>query len=235
VGSLFAGQTFYLEFPPVVKDGQPFINSTPRLFPPLSDYACPNRRYYIDFGGTDDDGDSLVYSLITPLSTKVGVALPPPGPRPYPNVTFQPGFSVNNFMQGDPDLAISDDGFLTVTPRFQGLFVFAVRVEEFRNGVKLGEVRRDFQMLVIESCPVAEPPSITGRMLNDTQVFEGNMNVTFSNTTSDQDRCIEVEVSDPDAAKMSDGFKEKISIRAIPLSYKGAISSFVQLPVEQFC
>src|SRR5690606_18705701 len=41
VSGRYAGQTFYLEFPPVVKDGQPFINSSPRLFPPLNDYACP--------------------------------------------------------------------------------------------------------------------------------------------------------------------------------------------------
>lgn len=34
-----AGQTFYLEFPAVVRNNQPFINSTPRIFPPLSDYA----------------------------------------------------------------------------------------------------------------------------------------------------------------------------------------------------
>ncbi|MFM7430044.1 MAG: gliding motility-associated C-terminal domain-containing protein, partial [Flammeovirgaceae bacterium] len=53
----YAGQTFYLEFPPVVKNGEPFIDSTPRLFPPLSDYACPFRPYYVDFGGVDDDGD----------------------------------------------------------------------------------------------------------------------------------------------------------------------------------
>jgi len=51
----YAGQTFYLEFPPVVKNGQPFINSTPRLFPPLNDFACPNRLYYVDFAGVDDD------------------------------------------------------------------------------------------------------------------------------------------------------------------------------------
>ena len=31
----YAGQTFYLEFPPVAKDGRPFINSSPRLFPLL--------------------------------------------------------------------------------------------------------------------------------------------------------------------------------------------------------
>jgi hypothetical protein len=38
-----AGQTFYLQFPPVVMDGKEFINSTPKLFPPLNDYACPNK------------------------------------------------------------------------------------------------------------------------------------------------------------------------------------------------
>ncbi len=42
---LAAGQTFYLEFPPVVKNGSPFINSSPRIFPPLNDYACPGRPY----------------------------------------------------------------------------------------------------------------------------------------------------------------------------------------------
>src|SRR5258706_13132538 len=59
----YAGQTFYLEFPSVVKNGQPFYNSSPRLFPPLSDYAVPGHAYYVDFAGVDDDNDSLVYSL----------------------------------------------------------------------------------------------------------------------------------------------------------------------------
>ena len=35
-----AAQTYYLEFPAVVRNGQPFIDSTPQIFPPLSDYAC---------------------------------------------------------------------------------------------------------------------------------------------------------------------------------------------------
>ncbi|MEQ8572962.1 MAG: gliding motility-associated C-terminal domain-containing protein, partial [Fulvivirga sp.] len=64
-----AGQTFYLEFPPVVKEGVPFINSTPRLFPPLRDYGCVDKFYFADFGGIDDDGDSLVYTMVTPYST----------------------------------------------------------------------------------------------------------------------------------------------------------------------
>ena len=57
------GQTFYLEFPPIRKNEEEFRNSTPQLFPPLSDYACVNRFYYVDFRGFDPDGDSLVYSL----------------------------------------------------------------------------------------------------------------------------------------------------------------------------
>lgn len=41
IGGQYAGQTFYLEFPPVTKNGEAFINSSPQLFPPLNDYACP--------------------------------------------------------------------------------------------------------------------------------------------------------------------------------------------------
>jgi hypothetical protein len=32
-GGIYAGQTFYLEFPAVIKDGQPFVNSLPIFFP----------------------------------------------------------------------------------------------------------------------------------------------------------------------------------------------------------
>lgn len=224
---VYAGQTFYLEFPSVVKDGKPFINSSPRLFPPLNDYACPNRPYYVDFGGVDDDGDSLVYSLVTPLNTKSSDAIPFPGPRPrpYPDVQWRPPFGLNNILNGSPDLRISADGFLTVTPTTQGLFVFAVRCEEFRDGVKIGEVRRDFQMLVVDRCPQAEAPQILGKKSSDSEfAYDGTMNVSFSRSVTDEDRCIQVQVSDPDAAKADEDFQENIMIKAIPLGFKKNVS-----------
>ena len=49
------------------KDGQPFINSSPGCFPQR--LRMPGKPYYVDFAGVDDDGDSLVYSLTTPLNT----------------------------------------------------------------------------------------------------------------------------------------------------------------------
>jgi CHU_C Type IX secretion signal domain len=221
----YAGQTFYLEFPAVTKNGQPFINSSPKLFPPLSDYANIGVPYYVDFAGVDDDKDSLVYSLVTPLNTKVASALPPAGPRPYPDVLWRPGFSLANIMNGNPDLKISADGLLTVTPgNKEGLFVFAVKVDEFRKGVKIGESRRDFQMLVLD-LPKPAPPVIVGKKFSDAVFPTPNVNslaVSFSNTTLDEDRFIEVKVSDKDSFKPygPDYYRENIKIKVIPLNFK---------------
>lgn len=220
-GGISAGQTFYLEFPAVVKNGQPFINSSPHLFPPLNDYACPNKPYYVDFAGVDDDDDSLVYSLTTPLNTHTTEALPAPAPRPYPEITWRPGYSLTNIINGLPDLRISHDGLLTATPRTQGLFVFAVKVEEFRDGIKIGESRRDFQMLVVDGCAHAVPPQISGKQLADATFSNtGTLNVSFSNTVTDDSRCIQVRVADPDSENPADNFTENIKIRAVALNFK---------------
>ena len=224
----YAGQTFYLEFPAVVKNGVPFIDSTPKLFPPLSDYACVGKPYYVDFAGTDDDGDSLVYSLVTPLNTKSPDALPlpnPPGlprPKPYPDVTWRPGFGLDKVLQGSPDLAISSEGLLTVTPTQSGLFVFAVKCEEFRDGVKIGETRRDFQMLAVV-CKTAVPPIIKGRNLLDADfTYRDNMNISFPHSIPDSERCIEVQIYDPDIHNDFDSFQEKIKIRSRGINGAGS-------------
>ncbi len=220
----YAGQTFYLEFPPVVKNGEPFINSSPQLFPPLNDYACPNRAYWVDFAGFDADGDSLTYKLVTPISTHIGRYLPVsgmPGPAPYPTVIWQSPFELSNIMNGAPDLFVSTEGFLTVTPTQQGLYVFAVKCEEFREGEKIGEVIRDFQMLVLDKCPVADPPEIAGRKLGEpTFLYPDELFVDFANTVADSARCIEVQVSDPDALKEEDDSTEHIWLKVIPLNFK---------------
>ena len=220
-GNTGAGQTFYLEFPPVTKNGAAFINSSPHLFPPLNDYACPGRAYYVDFAGVDDDGDSLVYSLTDPLSTHTWEALPPVLPRPYPPVLWKPGYGVNTILKGGPDLRISKDGLLRGTPGSQGLFVFAVKVEEYRSKQKIGESRRDFQMLVVDACPQSDPPQIVGKKLTDGSfTYDNTMSVSFANTVSNENRCIQVRISDPDSNKPESGFSENIKIRVVGLNFK---------------
>lgn len=218
---IYAGQTFYLEFPAVTKNGQPFIDSTPRLFPPLSDYACPGKPYYVNFAGTDDDGDSIVYSMTAPLNTISGSAYPPLSPGPYPDVAWRPGYSLTNIINGHPDLRISKDGLLTCVATMQGLFVFAVKVEEYRDGVKIGETRRDFQLLVVDGCQPDQPPQIVGKKLADpTFTYVSNMSVSFPNTVSNADRCIQVQVSDPDSQDPLQHNLENVSIKVVPLNFR---------------
>ncbi|WP_151087951.1 T9SS type B sorting domain-containing protein [Hymenobacter baengnokdamensis] len=158
-----AAQTFYLEFPAVVRNGAAFIDSTPRIFPALGDYACLNNLFYYDFGGQDPDGDSLAYDMVTPLnghSTALNPA-PLPAAAPYTTVNWTTGLSTANQIPGAPALGIdAHTGRLTVRPSRLGLFVFGVRCAEYRKGVKIGETRRDFQLYVL-NCPSNNPPVVT--------------------------------------------------------------------------
>ncbi len=201
VGPENTGQTFYLEFPAMVKDGSSFFNSSPELFPPLGDYGCVGHPFYFDFSGTDPDGDSLAYFLTTPLRGNSTPAVPAPFspiPAPYPLVTFKGGYSLTNMIKGTPSLAIDPtSGFLTVTPSEAGLFVFALACVEYRDGKKIGEVRRDFQMLVLE-CPDYNPPVAEVTDASGTPIAFPD---TLTYYSTDLDTCINIRVydTDPDA------------------------------------
>jgi hypothetical protein len=227
-----AGQTFYLEFPAVTKNGQPFINSSPRLFPPLNDYACTFQPYFANFAGTDDDGDSLVYTLVTPLKTHSTVPVPAidDASSPFPEVVWKTGYGLNSIVNGNPDLKISRDGILRVTPTKAGLFVFAVRCEEYRNGEKIGELRRDFQLFVVGGCLPNEAPTVTGRPLTS-PTFTKPLNVSFENDVTDENRCIEVKVTDPDIFSEPNHFTENVRIMAIPINFKGNVGKI--LPAQK--
>lgn len=239
----YAGQTFYLEFPPLKKNGKEFINSSPNLFPPLADYACPGRKYYVQFGGTDADNDSLVYSLVTPLSHKSEKSLEPgnpPSPGPYPSVRWYddptdllPSFGINNIMNGNPDLRIDNSGLLTVTPRHgtAGLYVFAVKCEEFRNGEKIGEVRRDFQMLVLAECSDANAPVIEAKpvSLDDSAYKKDFVSLAYANTVSDEERCVIVRISDPDSQNPNNHHRDSVWISAEAIDFEGNVRGIIPI------
>mgnify|MGYP001171942217 FL=1 len=193
------GMTYILYFPPVVdQNGDPFVNSSPKLFPPLSDYACVNQLFYIDFAGTDDDGDSIVYSLAAPLDDKQEnnsniVALPPSTPPPHPIVDFAPGYDLATMIPGDPSLSISNEGFITVTPSEVGLYVFSVKAEEYRNGIKIGESRRDFQMLVVDGCNPPDPPEALVKIPGQLDFYKEDDTIIY---VASQPKCFDLFVTD---------------------------------------
>ncbi|MFN3404964.1 MAG: gliding motility-associated C-terminal domain-containing protein [Cytophagaceae bacterium] len=190
------GQTFYMEFPPVAISGQRFINTSPQFGDIVADYFCLNKPNMFDFSAKDPDGDSLVYTLVTPLKGNsgptVGTHTPYPMPAPYALIEWQNGYGINNVIPGNPTLAIGKHtGFLHVTPSQKGLYVLSVICEEFRDGKRIGLVRRDFQFLV-DDCKDNLPPSVTvsnpppGLFMGDTLVLYLNEEKTFNLSISDK-------------------------------------------------
>jgi len=188
------GQTWTLDFPPVVdEEGNQFINSSPILFPPLSDYACVNQLYYFDFSGFDPDGDSVAYTMVTPFNSSSLQAFPNPQPKPHDDIPWATGISIDNVIPGNPVLNTTLDGFLSVKPSLPGLYVFALLAEEFRNGIKIGEVRRDFQMLVIDCGEPSYQPEISIRKKNSDDIHDETKTLIF---LSGEDKCFELLVTD---------------------------------------
>ena len=122
-------------------------NSSPRFtnYPPL--LLCNNDQLVFDHSATDPDGDQLIYSLVTPFSgaTDFNPAPNPPPPPPYFPVNWAGGFSMVNPLGPGASISIDPNtGLLIADPQMIGLFVVGVRVQEFRNGVLIGQTIRDF-------------------------------------------------------------------------------------------
>ncbi|MCX2741807.1 gliding motility-associated C-terminal domain-containing protein [Pontibacter anaerobius] len=226
-----AAQVFYMEFPPVVKSGQFFQNSSPILFPPLSDYACVGELFYFEFNGTDPDGDSLVYDMVTPMNGFTSSNMPAyynlnyyppvylmePLPAPYPLIQWLPGYNTSSQIQGSPPINIEKQtGLLTMRPAQKGLFVFGIRVQEYRNGMKIGEVRRDFQVLVLD-CPRNQTPKVVAQVKGKKNLYEEGQVLRIN--SSDTERCLDVLFTDPDMS-------EFVELRARPVNFSAGTYTF---------
>ena len=130
-------------------------NSSPVFdsFPPLA--LCLGTDLEVIQSATDIDGDDLVYSFIAPYHGSSDVDPTETYAPPYAQVLWEEGYSDFYPMDSDPIINIdSETGFITGTPTQEGYYVIGVKVEEYRNGVYLGEIIRDFRFLVVD-CEVA--------------------------------------------------------------------------------
>jgi gliding motility-associated-like protein len=155
------GMAMYMEFPAMMRNGVPVINSSPTFALPNGAYICLNKPFTFDLGATDTDGDELRYSLVTPLqgyTTAQQIVADGLPKTSYPEVVWANGYSAQNAIPGTPPLQVdARTGLLSVRASRQGIFLFTVQVEEYRNGQRIGLIRRDFQLPVID-CTPRKPP-----------------------------------------------------------------------------
>ena len=147
-------------------------NSSPtwNSYPP--GYLCVNSNTNYSVAATDLDGDSLVYSLINPLNNYTG------GWNGYVNtVTNVPYNGGYNFMSPYTGTISFDPlfGNMSFFPTSQLTTIWAVKLEEYRNGVLIGSIIRDIQSTIL-SCN-NNPPNLTGI---DTLILAGPLVNSFN-------------------------------------------------------
>lgn len=134
-------------------------NSSPvfQEFPPVA--LCANFGFFFDHAAIDADGDELVYSFCAPYDgggadggagggPNSPVPNPPANP-PYAFIPYAGGYSSDYPIASNPAFAIDPvTGFITGTPTIPGQYAMGICVEEFRDGILLGRVLRDFQFNV---------------------------------------------------------------------------------------
>lgn len=156
---------------------------------PLDSYFCINSPKEWTFPVTDADGDSLVYSFVEPLgNTASSGTTAGSGAYPfYSTVPWATGYSLANIYNGFNPMTInSQTGEIYAFPSNLGTYAFVVRIEDYRNGVKMGEVRRDVQYAAM-NCTLDQAPSV-----NFPSYFETPFDLEGS--------CIDFTLSDADGA-----------------------------------
>lgn len=120
-------------------------NSSPRFSAQPIPYVCAGQPVVYNFGVTEDEGDSLVYSFSCGYSNNLN----------NPNV-FRAPYSCNEPIAGAT--IDSTNGRVRFTPTLTGNFVIIVLVEEYdrATGQKKGSIMRDI-LFVVQTCSNQQP------------------------------------------------------------------------------
>jgi gliding motility-associated-like protein len=142
VGSTIVANIPDLSF--IGQDANPVFKNLPPTF------ICNGAPFIFDHSATDADGDSLMYELCLPYDgASTSVPMPSvPSPPPYNPIPYQSPYSINNFLGGTPMTINPVTGQVRAVPASEGQFVYGICVKEYRNGVYIGETRREFQVNV---------------------------------------------------------------------------------------
>ena len=195
----------------------------------MGDYLCLNEEFTFDFGAIDADGDSLNYYFVNPLIGNSTPSAPggvnpntltggvPPAPAPYDTVvwlnTNGVQFGAQNAFPSDQPVVINQQtGLIRVTPSNTGLFVFSVVCEEFRNGVKIGESRRDYQLFVLD-CNTNQSPNVEVENVDASGgVFYQESDTLYFDEANGQ-LCTNIWLKDPN-------LNEILTLNLIPVNFE---------------
>jgi len=170
---IIAEEAVTLQFPAITQNGVEFRNSSPDFGTPNGDYICINKPFDFNSKATDADGDELRYSLVTPYR-RVGRG------GGFEEVKWATGMGLSNLIPGPrPPVIHPRTGLMSLTANKAGLYIFTVLVEEYRGGKRIGYVRRDFQLPVVDcqrstlEVPLVYDASKPNQPIQEVELCEG--------------------------------------------------------------
>lgn len=160
-------------------------------YPPI--VLCSGQTLTFDHSAYDEDGDSLVYSMCTPLTVDVGNTSPQPElPEPYSDVPWDVGFSGIQPLGPGSNITIDPQtGMMDITPNQIGTYVAAVCVEEWRNGVLINTKSRTFGYRVVV-CDVETPMQVD--ILGSQTLIEDCGQAGFIVSRSDSTDAVDLQI-----------------------------------------
>ena len=122
-------------------------NSSPSFLNLAYTRFCVGNQFFYDQGATDINGDSLVFSLVTAEDGNFGCPQ-----TPFPNTYIAPYSPTNPLASSIPITINSTNGVINFIPSVVQVAVICVLVREYRNGLLIGQVKRDIQINIVPAC-----------------------------------------------------------------------------------
>lgn len=152
-------------------------NSSPTCSNKLTIYSCLNQGSSFSIGMSDVNSDSLVVESIQPRSATSTC------PAVASAISYSPatGTISNPFPTGGT-FNVSTNGVITFTPTQTGVFVFAIRISEYRSGTLIGTTMRDMHV-VVQNCNSNSPVlSVDTTSILSGQLIGGEVKSCMSGT-----------------------------------------------------
>lgn len=162
-------------------------NTSPEFTSPPIPYVCQGQNVNYNYGIVEQDGDSLVFSLVNALTLDL---FNNPVSVPY-NAGFSgaspiPGITVN-----------SSTGELNFTPNQTGKFIVVLEIDEYNGiGQLISRTRRDIQFVVI-NCNNQVPQAPIG--FSNFSGSADSLDPTTIEAEVGENFCIDIAFTDPNA------------------------------------
>lgn len=196
-------------------------NSSPYFDVKPIPYTCENLAYSFNNQAVDPNGDSLVTEVIQPLDATSQSICGPSSPVALVSQTPPITFPGNPFQTNNQFTVNGATGQMNFTATQQGPQTLAVRIKEYRNGVLIGSIIRDCQVIVLNPNLCNYTPSTINPNVNvDSAVWNGNQ----MQACQDQQMkfCFDIATTDPDGVLIvSDNSVTSASLQGMTVTYTG--------------